>query len=79
MTDLRKVLAFNMKLHRKKLGLSQAKLAKLIGLSDNHIALIETGRRFPSISTLEQLATAMNIDVLELFSIKTIELSKKEK
>jgi len=77
MTDLRKVLAFNMKSHRKRLGLSQAKLAKLIGVSDNHIALIETGRRFPSISTLEQLATAMNIDILELFSIKTIELSRK--
>jgi hypothetical protein len=27
MTDLRKVLAFNMKLHRKKQGFSQAKLA----------------------------------------------------
>jgi transcriptional regulator with XRE-family HTH domain len=78
MTDLRKVLAFNMKLHRKKLGLSQAKLAKLIDVSDNHIALIETGRRFPSISTLEQLASAMNIDILELFSIKTIELSRKK-
>jgi len=78
MTDLRKVLAFNMKLHRKKLGLSQAKLAKLINVSDNHIALIETGRRFPSISTLEQLATAMNIDILELFSIKTIESSQKK-
>ncbi|WP_461246702.1 helix-turn-helix domain-containing protein [Treponema sp. R6D11] len=78
MTDLRKVLAFNMKMHRKKLGLSQAKLAKLIDVSDNHIALIETGRRFPSISTLEQLATAMNIDTLELFSIKTIESSQKK-
>jgi len=79
MTDLRKVLAFNMKLHRKKLELSQAKLAELIEVSDNYIALIETGRRFPSITTLEQLAIAMNIDILELFSIETIELSEKRK
>jgi len=78
MTDLRKVLAFNMKLHRKKLGISQAKLAELIEVSDNYIALIEIGRRFPSITTLEQLAAAMNIDILELFSIKTIESSKKK-
>ncbi|MDR0302905.1 MAG: helix-turn-helix domain-containing protein [Treponema sp.] len=78
MTDLRKLLSFNMKLHRKRLGLSQAKLAELIDVSDNHIALIETSRRFPSITMLEQLAAAMNIDVLELFSIKTIELSKKK-
>jgi transcriptional regulator with XRE-family HTH domain len=78
MTDLRKVLAFNMKLHRKKLGLSQAKLAELVDVSDNHIALIETGRRFPSINMLEQLAVAMNIDILELFSIKAVELSVKK-
>jgi transcriptional regulator with XRE-family HTH domain len=78
MTDLRKVLAFNMKLYRKKLGLSQARLAELVSVSDNHIALIETGRRFPSITMLESLATAMKIDILELFSIKSIELSTKK-
>jgi transcriptional regulator with XRE-family HTH domain len=78
MTDLRKVLSFNMKLHRKKLGISQAKLAELIEVSDNYIALIEIGRRFPSITTLEQLATALEIDILELFSIKTIELYEKK-
>jgi len=78
MTDLRKVLSFNLKQHRKKQGLSQAKLAELINISDNHIALIETGRRFPSIKMLEQLANALKIDTLEFFSIKTIELSAKK-
>jgi len=77
MTDLRKVLAFNMKQHRKRLGLSQAKLAELVNVSDNHIALIETSRRFPSITMLELLAKAMEIDILELFSIKPIELSAR--
>jgi transcriptional regulator with XRE-family HTH domain len=78
MTDLRKVLASNMKLNRKKLGLSQAKLAELVNVSDNYIALIETGRRFPSINILESLATAMKIDILEFFSMKSIELSTKK-
>ncbi|MCL2762074.1 MAG: helix-turn-helix domain-containing protein [Treponema sp.] len=78
MTDLRKVLAFNMKLHRKKLGLSQARLAELVDVSDNHIALIETGRRFPSITMLELLATALEIDIIELFSIEAIALSAKK-
>jgi transcriptional regulator with XRE-family HTH domain len=78
MTDLRKVLAFNMKQHRKRLGLSQAKLAELVEVSDNHIALIEIGRRFPSITMLEMLAKALEIDVLELFSIKAIEMSAKK-
>jgi len=78
MTDLRKVLAFNIKQYRKKLGLSQAKLAELVDVSDNYIALIETGRRFPSITMLELIATTLKIDILELFSIKTIELSDKK-
>jgi len=76
MTDLRKVLAFNMKLNRKKLSLSQAKLAELVGVSDNHIALIETGKRFPSINMLEMLAKALKIDILELFSMESIKISK---
>ena len=75
MTDLRKVLAFNMKHHRKRLGLSQAKLAELVNVSDNHIALIETGKRFPSLNMLVSLAQALEIDVLELFSVEPIKLS----
>ena len=78
MTDLRKVLAFNMKQYRKKLGLSQSKLAELVDVSDNHIAMIETGRRFPSITMLELIAVALKIDILELFSIKNIEISNKK-
>ena len=77
MTDLRKVLAFNLKMHRKKQNLTQAKLAELVDASDNHIVLIETGRRFPSINMLERLALALQIDILELFSIKSLEVSAK--
>ena len=78
MTNLRNVLSVNMKHHRKRLDLSQAKLAELVDASDNYIALIETGRRFPSLSMLEQLAIALQIDILELFSLKAIELSAKK-
>jgi transcriptional regulator with XRE-family HTH domain len=49
-----------------------------VDVTDNHIALIETSKRFPSISTLELLASALEVDVLELFSIKSIELSNKK-
>lgn len=78
MTDLRKVLSFNMKMHRKKLGLSQAKLAEMVDVSDNYIALLETGRRFPSLSMLELLAKTMKIDILELFSTKQAKLTSKK-
>ena len=78
MTDLRKVLAVNIKHFRKTIGFSQAALAELVDVSENYIALIETCRRFPSISTLEQLAVALKVDILELFSIKTVELPEKK-
>ena len=78
MTDLRKVLASNMKLYRKNLGLTQEKLAEMVDISDNYIALIETGRRFPSVSMLERLAKALKKDTLELFSIKHIETAQKK-
>jgi len=78
MTDLKKVLALNMKQHRKKLGFSQAKLAELVSVSDNYIALIETGKRFPSLSMLILLAQALKIDVLELFSVETIKQTEKK-
>jgi len=78
MTDLRKVLSFNMKQYRKKLGFSQAKLAEMVNVSNNYIALIETGRRFPSITMLELIAATLKIDILELFSIKSIEVSDRK-
>ena len=78
MTDLRKVVAFNMKLHRKKRGLSQAKLAELAEVSDNHIAQIETGKRFPSLNMFLLLAKVLEIDVLELFSVESIKLTEKQ-
>ena len=78
MTDLRKVLASNLKLYRKALGLSQAKLSEMANITDNYIALIECGKRFPSVNMLERIAKVLNKDTLELFSIKPIEISKNE-
>jgi len=69
MTDLRKILASNMKLYRKNLGISQAILAEKVDITDNYIALIETGKRFPSVNMLERIAEALEKDTLDLFSL----------
>jgi len=70
MTNLKKLLAANMKYYRNVLGLSQAKLAEKAQVTYNYIALVETGKRFPSVSILEQIAQALEKDTIELFSIK---------
>jgi transcriptional regulator with XRE-family HTH domain len=78
MTDLRKVLASNMKRYRKARGLSQAKLAEIIDISENYIAMIESARRFPSLSMLERIARALQVDPLELFSINPAKSPEKK-
>jgi transcriptional regulator with XRE-family HTH domain len=78
MTDLRRILASNIKNYRKILGISQAKLAEKANITDNYIALVETGKRFPSVKMLEQIAKALEKDTLELFSPKQDNLSRNK-
>jgi transcriptional regulator with XRE-family HTH domain len=68
MTNLKQLLAFNLKQSRLKLGLTQAKLAEKIEASTQYVAMIELGRKFPSLDLLERLATALEIDNLDLFT-----------
>jgi transcriptional regulator with XRE-family HTH domain len=72
MTDLRHLLASNMKFYRAKLGISQSKLAEKMDSATNYIAAIEAERRFPSIEILEKMAAALEIDTVELFSMEPL-------
>jgi transcriptional regulator with XRE-family HTH domain len=75
MTDIRDLLARNIKKYRSILGLSQAKLAEKVDTSTNYIGLLEIKRKFPSPEMMERLASALGIDTTELFHK---ELSSKE-
>jgi transcriptional regulator with XRE-family HTH domain len=77
MTDIRKLLAANMKNLRNILGLSQAKLAEKADTASNYIALIETGKRFPTPQMIERIAIALGVDTPELFSVKPTESNRK--
>jgi len=68
MTNLKQLLAFNIKQSRIKLGLTQAKLAEKADVSTQYVAMIELGRKFPSLDLLERLSTALQIDNLELLT-----------
>lgn len=70
MTDIRKVLAENMKNRRKMLNLSQAELAEKIGTAPNYISKIESKKQFPSVQMIESIALALDIDTVDLFSLK---------
>jgi len=63
---LRRVLATNLREHRKTLHLSQEKLAEITGLSWQTINSIECHRTWVSDKTLESLAGALKIEAFQL-------------
>ena len=69
MTELKKILSANMKAYRTELGLSQARLAELVNTATNYIAQIENGKRFPTDTMLERIASALQKRGYELFSV----------
>ncbi len=61
---------------RKKRGLTQEKLAELIGYSTNHIAKLELAGTNPSFELLVNLANALNIELKELFNFDEYQSTK---
>jgi len=72
MTDLRILLAQNIKNYRKIRGFSQEMLAEKAGTSTTHIGMIETSKKYPSPQMLEKIAGALGIDTPELFTTHTV-------
>lgn len=48
---------------RQKLNLTQAEFAEMIGLSQNYIALIETGKRVPSSRTVSDICRVFGVSL----------------
>jgi len=72
MTDIRKLLAANIRNFRCELGLTQAKLAEKADTATHYIAMIEGGKNFPSPEMIEKIAACLGKDSADLFSITPI-------
>jgi transcriptional regulator with XRE-family HTH domain len=68
MTNLRSLLAKNIKKRREFLGISQAVLAEKVKTSTHYISQIERELKFPSTDMLERIAAALEFDTTDLFS-----------
>jgi transcriptional regulator with XRE-family HTH domain len=68
LSNLREILANNLKAYRRKHRLSQAKLAEKAEISTQYIAMIELSRQFPAPEILDRIAGVFNIETQELFS-----------
>ena len=69
MTSIRALLAYNMKSQRRRLGISQERLAERVKTSMHYIAQIEQKNKFPSPDMIERIAAALEIDTPQLFSM----------
>lgn len=66
MSDIREILAQNIKKYRALAGLSQEELAAVCGLHRTYISDVERCSRNISIDNVEKIAKAFNISVAEL-------------
>ena len=64
---LKKDFSSRIKYLRKRTGITQEKLAEIVGIDAKHVSHIETGRSFPKAELIEKFAMALNIDYKELF------------
>jgi ribosome-binding protein aMBF1 (putative translation factor) len=67
-SQLRKILANNIRAYREKQGLSQEALADACGLHRTYIGSVERSERNVTLSTLEVLAAALDVTVPELLT-----------
>ena len=59
--------------YRKERKLSQAKLAAIVGMEDNHLSCIEIGLKYPSICTLARIAAGLGVTIDELVGDKGVD------
>lgn len=54
------------RLHRRRLGMTQKELAARVGVSPGTIGMYETNRREPDLETIRRLAEVLGVTVAEL-------------
>ena len=65
--NIRKIFGNNVKKYRKQQKLSQEQLAEKLGISTNHLSVIETGTKFVTYKLLEKIITELNVLPSSLF------------
>ena len=55
------------KKYRQEKGISQVKMAEIIGVTPTYVGFIEQGVRNPSIATIDKIARVLGVKLSELF------------
>ena len=68
MSDNKKLLGKRIKELRRERNLTQEQLSELIGIETGSLSAIESGRHFPSMPTIEKIASVLNYDIAKFFN-----------
>lgn len=60
----------NIKYYRLKQGLTQSKLAELIGVNQNTISEYESGLYYPAMEIAIKLSEVLNVSINDLYKLK---------
>lgn len=75
-SDELQILAANIRLLRRKSGLTQMKLAEIIGVEPQYIQMLEYGKTNPSIAVVLALKKAFKAELNDFFAPTTLEKQK---
>ena len=67
MKDLAEKIGARIKAVRRSRGMTQERLAEQAEISPRYLSRLEVGEQSPSIDTLGRLATALDVELWELF------------
>lgn len=65
--EVKKAVGSIIKKYRKNMELTQFALGELISINQRQVALIETGKSFPSLSTMLKLAQVFQCELQDFF------------
>lgn len=70
MSELRILVGKRIQAFRRDIGLTQDQLAEKAGFSLKHLGEIERGRGNPTLTSLEKLAAALKVSIVQLFGFE---------
>ena len=75
----KKLLGKRIKELRKKAGYTQEQLAELINIETTSLSGIESGRHFPSLTTIEKIANNLHVELKTLFDYNHLQTTDEMK
>jgi transcriptional regulator with XRE-family HTH domain len=67
MTHLQELFIRNLRLLRKKKGISQLKFSEMVNISPNYLNAVENGKNFPSPEVIQAISDTLGIVPYQLF------------